>query len=943
MGTIELDLKSVARQSFGARYEVTKHDRALAQQIKDRQLIMSPHPEWNLPISPTWLEDPFTDNNWQFQFHSLRWLDPLRRQALVGDSQAKELWIHYVRSWLEMNPVGKSPTKWAWIDMGDALRTYVLTFGLAMFEEAPQWLIEALRVHADWLADDQNLGHGNHSLHQHQALFVVGCALGNQDYAQLASDRLGQQLTWTYDEYGLNEEGSISYQEANYHWWNEAFRRLDLEQVPRPVEAVRLERAPETLAHATQPDGQYVRIGDMDSGGPSRVLSPYTRYASTEGAEGAPPRDLIKVYDRGYVFGRSGWGETERAFSEETFFSLCFGPQRKIHGQADGGSLTYFSKGHPWLIDTGKYIYGRDSMRTYVVGRQGHNVLVLNDRKYDRSVDVTLFREQHSDRHFEAVTRDTGYEGVLITRRTIYSKRGEFLLVLDAVSSKEQVEVEQRWHVSEKATAVLSGNSAVLESGDQECQMHWIGRSGELSAVRGETKPLDGWTSVGWKKKRATTVLKAKQTGTQITYRTVLGANSTATSEKMNYRRVAPGYFEYRISGRTGIEYILVGKRGSAVSDFPFTEDEIGQAMNPEPEVTTGDPALGGAEVFSRFSDEGAQKTQRSAVLADVLTEFDRAEPETVWHSGLVTSLIDIVASDLKLPDSLKSAAKRRSAIWSWDRDNPLKHRAGLVASYASRKLAATDTAHEGVQSYRVGPLTLPVLSMKGVGSVLHVSFHGALDRGKYALPRFERGQSLSGLNVPQLVFADPTLDLDPNLTLGWFLGTAQHDLHAEVAAFIEARKQALGAQRVVLSGSSGGGFAALQVAAFLPGSSVLAFNPQTSILAYHERLAAKATNVVFPGADLKDPSIAARLDVASRLASLESIVDITFVQNRGDKHHDEQHRAPFLERIADLNGVSARTVVEDWGSGHRSPKTETYLKLLSEMVLIPLGDQKTS
>lgn len=931
-----MNVECVNRQSFGARFETTANDASLANRILAGRLSMSPHPEWRIPNDPTWTEDPFGDDNWQFQYHSLRWLDPLRRRALTGDRESFLAWERFAKSWIEKNPPGKSPTKWAWFDMGDALRTFELVFATAMYDEVPSWLADSLSAHAQWLADENNLGHGNHALHQHQALFVVGSALEDTKLVSLAVSRIGDMASRSYDDQGINEEGSISYQEANYRWWKETIRRLQLEGLTLPEWAARIEATPESLAHATQPDGNYVRIGDMDSGRPSKIDSPFTKYVSSSGAEGIAPKDLIKVYDRGYVFGRSGWGETERDFSEETFFSLCFGAQQKIHGHADGGSLTYFSKGQPWLVDTGKFTYGAHPMRRYVVNRQGHNLLVAPELKYDRSSEVTLFRVDDTSRHFEAVTRDTGYEGVLITRRLIYSKRGEYVLTLDAVSAQEPVTIEQRWHVDHQTEVEVTGDTARLVRGKTDNSIQWIGRVGQISTFRGDTNPHNGWMSVGWRKSKATTVISARQNGTQLTFRTVIGASLSHAKESATVRKVADGYVEYSVRGRVGMEYILVGKRNVIISDHPFQDEQIGKYFEKAQPVKAQE-IKSASEIIGALPLASSSIDQRKLAFSQMWREIEKLGVDKAYRSGHIAGLIDIAGKDMALPDAVKDAGKSRAPIIAWDKNLILKNRAGNVQSYTSRTSAAKDFGYEGIQSYRFGELTLPVASIAGSGETLHVSFHGALDRGKYALPRFERGQSLRGLGLNQLVFADPTLDLDPNLALAWFLGTESQDLHEEIAQFVKERMTALGITKVVLSGSSGGGFAALQVAAFLPESQVLVFNPQTSVTSYHPRLAQKATDLVFPGLDLTQTPVRVRLEAAARYRHLGSRTDIVFVQNDGDTHHSTEHREPFLLAVADLPGISVRTITESWGAGHRSPKTDVYLRHLRGIGL-PVG-----
>src|SRR5699024_4716748 len=151
------------------------------------------------------------------------------------------------------------------------------------------WVISSLRDHVEWLREPTNLGHSNHALNQHMGLFVAGSVLVDNDAKQLAAERLESLFEKNYDEEGINAEGAIIYHLLNYRWWNEAKLRLELEGFPVPSALDLLNRAPEALAHATKPDGNFVNIGDTDSGRPTGVDHPYTLYVTSKGAKGEPP------------------------------------------------------------------------------------------------------------------------------------------------------------------------------------------------------------------------------------------------------------------------------------------------------------------------------------------------------------------------------------------------------------------------------------------------------------------------------------------------------------------------------------------------------------------------------------------------------------------------------------------------------------------------------
>lgn len=933
---MQVNYESVIRQSFGARFNATKHDEILAQRLKSGQLEMAPHGSWALPSKPQWTENPFADNNWQFQYHSLRWLDPLRRVAMREDAEAKALWSSIVQSWLQVNPPGASPSKWAWIDMGDALRTFELTFALSLFREENNWLIEAVHEHADWLLDEDNLGHGNHAFHQHQALFVASNALNLTDHRDVSIQRLGAMLESSYDDQGVNEEGSIGYQELNFHWWTEALERLDLEGVRRPNGCEKLELAPISLAHATQPNGEYVRLGDMDGGGPRQLTSPGTLYMSTAGREGVPPEQLIARFERGYIFGRSGWGETERDFEKETFFSLSYGKQDKIHGHQDGLSVTYFSSGQPWLIDTGKFTYGSHPMRSYVLSRAGHNSLTVLGSKYDRTHEVKMTSENESARHYEASFRDAGYANVVITRKVVYSKTGEYLVVLDAVSAKAIVDVQQRWHFAPEVEATFDGAYLNLSSESAEIGMQWLGSSGTLSRVRGSDEPFEGWTSTGWRKKSPTTLISATRSGTQISFKTVIGAKANSRNSVRNISGIG---YEISVPTRFGIEYVLVSKSGVKISDSPFSEADARYSVNGAGSGVDDDGGVKTTDelrqiVTSVFEDllNSPNSSAKRHSLLQANSELMEIRRRTATSEGfLEASLIDIAGEGADDIPFLSDSIRRRRPLISWPGGPSIEDTSGEIRTYSSVGEAGISAEFCGVQTVRLGPLTLAALSKSAGGDTLHVGFHGALDRTKYSLPRFERTQGFSDLGDSYLLFADPTLDLDPTMTLGWYLGVERLDLHREIADFVMSRMEAGGFTKVVLSGSSGGGYAALQVASMIPDSLAVVFNPQTRIKSYFTRFADRALEAVFTQPKELGSELSIRTDLSERYKAENGSTRVYYVQNLGDQHHYKNHFIPFKESLDSMSHIRLKTVLVDWGNGHKTPKNDVYAEHVIE------------
>lgn len=208
METIDLNLATADRQAFGKSYARTKNTDELAGAVLSGELHLPPHPVWRGDLLD-WAADPFTDRNWQFQHHTLRWLNPLRWKALDGDERARQEWLRVVRSWAVHNaPANRASSKFAWKDMADGNRAIQLSLGSRLVgQEDLPWFLELLAYHRDWLMDEAHIVGKNHGLHQHAGLLVVSAVLGALDGMNVARARMVDQFKSTFDSQGGNDEG----------------------------------------------------------------------------------------------------------------------------------------------------------------------------------------------------------------------------------------------------------------------------------------------------------------------------------------------------------------------------------------------------------------------------------------------------------------------------------------------------------------------------------------------------------------------------------------------------------------------------------------------------------------------------------------------------------------------------------------------------------------
>lgn len=504
--------------AFGSPFDPTAQDASKAKALSGGTLELTPHRPWRIPEKPTWRENPFQEPNWVAQYHMLRWLDPLRRQAQRGDEEHLGTWLRYANSWIAANPPGRGRANYSWADMVEAGRALTFCFALPVVEDLRPdglpTLLDSIREHGEWLAEESHIRRGNHALQQHQGLLVIGAVLERDEWVELAIERSRRMLLDSYDEQGVNEEGTPQYHQINFMWWRTLGRRIEMVTGSVPSEFSRIMLAPEVMAHATRPDGRYELIGDTEEFTPRALGNPAIDYVSSGGKEGEPPPERVAIYDSGYIFGRSGWGDPAEPFEETTFYSIRFGPQDRIHGHADGMAITLFSGGTSLLVDSGKYAYdATDPFRAHLLSREAHNSISVSGVEYDKTAIVTLeaSRVEESFEYFRFC--DHGYEGVELTREVLISPTWGVAVVLDQFTAEKVTSVSQWWHFNPKMSHRREGQSIFAQDQNSSIRLSWVDDNSNLSVVKGRRDPIRGWFSPRWRVLEPTRVVESSMQG----------------------------------------------------------------------------------------------------------------------------------------------------------------------------------------------------------------------------------------------------------------------------------------------------------------------------------------------------------------------------------------------------------------------------------------------
>jgi hypothetical protein len=492
----------------------TSADAAVAaDQIMAGQLRLGTFTAVTLPNDPTWREAAFSgDLNWLFSYHALRWVLPLLQAGQeVGGGRYTERAAFLLQDWITTNPRAGSTSAMAWNDHATAWRASVLSCAVSAIG-FPSWLITGLVDHGKVLASNSfYVKHGNHALNQNIGLVDIGCRVDNSAWKALAVSRLGVLIKESIDAEGATNEQSVAYQLYNYENYARAQRHLVTCGLATPATFSRIALMPQFLAFATNPDGKYEQIGDSDLQEARVIVGTTAEYAATDGSSGPRPSATIKRYAAGYLFARSGWGDT-RPFSQETLITIRFGPGKQGggtgHAHADGGSLTLSALGRRLLVNPGKYTYKRGSWRNFFVGRSAHNVVVVDELVYN-ALPSTRISTSTKPASLLAVTTNTGYKGVTEKRRVMWSRTGDFLIVDDMLTSSSIRTYRQTWHLPFDAAPTISGQRMDTHGEPSNLAMIQLINNPVSRIVTGATSPIQGWISNTYQTKVAAPVLEA--------------------------------------------------------------------------------------------------------------------------------------------------------------------------------------------------------------------------------------------------------------------------------------------------------------------------------------------------------------------------------------------------------------------------------------------------
>ena len=500
-----------------------------------------------LPANPRWNEDPAHDNNWAFNFHTLRFVEALWR-AYDGtkDRRFLDRSEFILRDWYRDNPRHNAPSRYSWNDHSTAWRAIVYACALKRFP-GRKWLRTAALLHARTLASEGFYKkHGNHALNQSIGLLALGCVMHRPTWRSIAVRRIERLVVESVDAQGVTNEQSIGYQYYNYARYSTAIEHLRAcGMEPSRALTSRIPRMPAFLAFAVLPNGEWELVGDTVKGGLSGLARPASPYA---------------VFDAGFAFLRSGWGTT-RPLADETAIGVRFGPGRRFHGHTDAASITLFANGDRILLDPGMFHYGPDRWRAWFRSGPAHNTIDVVGSPMREAGETRLVAERHTaDFDFLALEHHK-IAGVDHTRRVLYSRRLGVMLVEDDVRASSPQTVRQWWHLHPNARPTF--NAGGFFTGRQGSPANaWVVQldgGGSQSVVAGATSPIQGWVSFDYGQRVPAPAVSVTKTGTRVRFFTLIVPQAErAPSWSVRAFRAHPEGFDLTLNMGAATERFVV-------------------------------------------------------------------------------------------------------------------------------------------------------------------------------------------------------------------------------------------------------------------------------------------------------------------------------------------------------------------------------------------------
>lgn len=435
-----------------------------------RNIIFSPVgrndlDSYELTIPFDWSKDPYLDNNWCFQLHTLRCLSDFITKFLKSrDYIFLEIALDWLSDWWKFNST--KPAPYAWYDMATGIRSekiYQISKAISSTEKKlPSWLKEMILEHIKvmrspgFIRTDHN--HGLYVIHGLRCLAdLVGPGMKENILKKIHLD-FEKLLNSQFDENFVHLEHSPHY----HHLTLNALIRYKKTGLYDNFLTLNnyIEGATQVARYLYLPDGREVPFGDTDNKKSSKINN-----------------FINKIDSEHTVFNKSGYF----CFAKKNSYLFSINSYNsKTHKHEDNLSFVFGINGRDVFIDPGKYKYINNSIRSRITSSLAHNV--INFKKKPWSLNNINKGTGQFFYHLEndlLLTKSNlelryGSEKVFWERLFIY-KTDEYLGIFDLVENAPSETYSK--FVLNKYFSISSDSENLISHRNEEFVINFISKS----------------------------------------------------------------------------------------------------------------------------------------------------------------------------------------------------------------------------------------------------------------------------------------------------------------------------------------------------------------------------------------------------------------------------------------------------------------------------------
>ncbi len=398
----------------------------------------------------------------------------------------------FINNWWQyvLTQYRKEDNSYVWYDHSTALRAENLIYFGMVCSAKGFWsdeiftpLYEILKIHGDWLFDDQNYTKKhNHGVMQDQALLHLGVLFQNESWIKRGIERLKEQFKAAFNSENVHNENSPGYVLHGIGLFEGIAEFLTSNRHPYgPELKMAIQKAKDYYHWTVKPNGIVVQVGDTNN--------PVDRIRES------PERCTRTFSDTKRLFPASGIyfyrSDIDAEPTMDTWKTVHCGYVSTAHKHADDASFVLYGKGYELLSDCGIYGYAKDAFRDYFISSKAHNTIVVDegsypcDWKHAEAVNLCAYSLGEQFDHIRM--ENTAFEGVF-WRRDFYSA-DDVTVLRDSLSSDEEHSYSQVFHLSEWLVVESAEDSEVVvriaDSG-YRLRIRQVGDRTRLSVIAGK-------------------------------------------------------------------------------------------------------------------------------------------------------------------------------------------------------------------------------------------------------------------------------------------------------------------------------------------------------------------------------------------------------------------------------------------------------------------------